>query len=298
VERFRQDPLLIGGLGGSGTRVFSRIARHGGRFMGSHVDPQEDATPFWRLYHCFARRYLEQGQRFSPAERTKVDTFLDSRVRVHLAGLPGRDQPWGVKNPRSIFMLPYWAERFPGVRFLHIVRNGLDMAYSANTNQLRDFGDVVLRDGINELSPARAILFWQEANRMAADFGECHLPGRYRRVRLEDLCADPAGVVDDVFAFIGAAPDDAAYCSALAEIRMTGTLGRWRDQPTEQMAGLARLAWGGLERFGYAGELTAAAPVVEVPYLHEDVHGREPLDAAKPVDSSRPSASRDGVSAW
>ena len=259
VESFRQDPLLIGGLGGSGTRVLSRIARHGGLFMG-YVDHHEDAKAFSRLYQRHARRYLEQGQRFSPAERATVDSFLDKRLRLHLDGLPGPDHPWGVKNPRSIFMLPYWAERFTGLRFLHVVRNGLDMAYSGNTNQLRKYGDVVLRDGMEELSPDRAILFWEEANRVAADFGERHLSGRYHRVLLEELCADPAGVVRDVFAFIGAAPDEAAYRNALAEVREPATLGRWRDQPIEQTARLAKLAWGGLEHFGYAGDLTMVAP--------------------------------------
>jgi len=251
---FRDDPLLIGALGGSGTRVFSKIARHAGIHMGAHVDGHEDAKPFSSFYRENARRYLEQGRRFTPEQRAEVDAALDERVRRHLERLRDPDRRWGVKNPRSMLLLPYWHERFPGLRFLHVVRHGLDMAYSDNDNQLRKYGDVVLGDGVETSSPERALLYWQEANRVAADYGERELGDRYARVRLEELCEDPRATVRRLFDFFAPA-DDSGYEAAVAEVGRPGTIGRWREHPAERNARLAELGREGLARFGYSAGL-------------------------------------------
>ena len=58
----------------------------------------------------------------------------------HCATLePGR--PWGWKEPRSIYLLPFFHQQLPALRFLHVVRDGRDMALSANQNQLRKHGN-------------------------------------------------------------------------------------------------------------------------------------------------------------
>jgi len=257
----REDPLLIGALGGSGTRVFSRIARHAGLFMGSEVDGHEDAKPFSDLYRRHARSFLEHGQTFPPPERVRADALLDERLARHLADLPSPDHPWGVKNPRSMLLLPYWHERFPRLRFLHVVRHGLDMAYSGNDNQLRKYGDLVIGDGVDRTAtrrhdetPRRALLYWAHANAAAADFGERRLGEHYCRVRLEDLCDEPEATVRRLFEFLGAARSQ-ALADAVAEVGRPRTLGRWRAEPAQASAELARVAPEALARFGYDRDL-------------------------------------------
>ena len=39
-------PYIIGGTGGSGTRVFARIVRRGGMFIGTNLNDSEDALDF------------------------------------------------------------------------------------------------------------------------------------------------------------------------------------------------------------------------------------------------------------
>lgn len=50
--------------------------------------------------------------------------FLALRSITRLAG------PWGWKDPRMIYTAPLWLPMFPGGKFVHIVRNGVDVASS------------------------------------------------------------------------------------------------------------------------------------------------------------------------
>src|SRR3954454_13002999 len=98
----RPDPLVIGAIGGSGTRVFSKISRRAGVFMGSNVDGQEDSQPLSRFYREFASKYLAVSGDLGVRQREQLTTFLADCLREHLEGLPDPDNPWGMKNPRSI----------------------------------------------------------------------------------------------------------------------------------------------------------------------------------------------------
>ena len=61
---------------------------------------------------------------------------LDAAVARHLAPLGGRPRPWGWKHPHSLLLLPLLVDAWPRLRFVHVVRDGRDMAFSANRNQL------------------------------------------------------------------------------------------------------------------------------------------------------------------
>ena len=76
----RADPLVIGAVGGSGTRVFSRIARHAGVFMGEHVDAQEDSVPLSRFYGEFASEYLAADGRLDPPRTDELSRRLHDEL--------------------------------------------------------------------------------------------------------------------------------------------------------------------------------------------------------------------------
>jgi hypothetical protein len=244
----RSDPLVIGAIGGSGTRVFSKICRHTGVFMGGHVDQQEDSQPLSRFYCEFASEYLAANGRLDDRQREQTSAFLADRLREHLEGLPAPDHPSGIKNSRSILMLPFWHERFPAMRFLHVIRNGLDMAYSEQQNQIRRHGDAILGRDIDRPGPERAMLWWARVNGAAADYGEAKLGDRYLRVRLEDLCAAPKRTVRSLFAFV---QSEGPMKAAVREVTTPQTLGRWRERPQSEVVQLTALGEAALKRFGY-----------------------------------------------
>jgi hypothetical protein len=195
------------------------------------------------VFHRNLPAYLAGGseEEFERAFRPAVD--------VHLAARPPQS-PWGWKTPRSLYLLPFLDRRLPGLRFLHVVRDGRDMAFSSNQLQLTAFGGILLgpeHDGLG--APERSIALWSRANCAAADFGERELGPRYARVRFEDLCRDPVGEAEAILRFFGLDPSVAAV--AHTEVESPASIGRWREHP-ELHASLARHGAEGLARFGYA----------------------------------------------
>jgi hypothetical protein len=218
--------------------------------MGSELNEAEDSEPVMRFYGAWLRRYLESGAQLgAEAEAARAD--FERALGAHLSGLEGRSGPWGVKVPRSILMLRYWHAAFPGLRFVHVVRDGLDMAYSRDRNQLRMVGDLVLDRAERRLGEIeQAIAYWQRVNLEAADYGQRRLPGRYLLVRFEDLCARPSEAYARVRDLVGgrrAAPDEIA-----AEVRAPASIGRWRRRPVQETRSLREVGAAALRRFGYA----------------------------------------------
>jgi hypothetical protein len=243
-------PNTIGATGGSGTRLVARIVREGGMFTGTDLNAYEDSLPF----AGFSDRWIDAfvrggGQPVSPELLARMRDDLDSLVRSHLDDLPASAGLWGWKEPRSIYLVPFFTSAMPSLRFLHFIRDGRDMAFSENQNQLVKHGDAVLGDALRkEKKPIRSIALWSRVNVAAADYGERRLGERYLRVRFEDLCAEPAENVRRIYDFFGLQGDAEAAATA---VRPPDTLGRWRKRRKGIVEALHRTAEPALARFGY-----------------------------------------------
>ena len=248
----RADPVVIGALGGSGTRVVARLARAGGVFMGSRLNWAEDSVPIMDFYEAWLRSYLERDGAFDAATSTAAEEQFDACLEEHLAAIDAPAAPWGVKVPRSILMLGYWQLRFPRFKFVHLIRSGLDMVYSDDRWQLNMFGDLVLSDEERRYDERlRAMAYWRKVNTLAADFGERELASRYLRIRFEDLCAEPERVGWELGQFLDSSDPAILAQAGIREITPPPTLGRWKHRPAEEVAELKRLGGVVLERFSY-----------------------------------------------
>ncbi len=158
---------------------------------------------------------------------------------------PGR--PWGWKEPRSIYLLPFLHRHLPALRFLHVVRDGRDMALSGNQNQLRKHGGAapIPRDGSE---PERSMALWSWVNLAAARYGEERLGDRYLRIRFEDLCARPVEVAGVVLGFFGI---DGDASLALDAVQAPASLGRWRSGSAARVAALEEQGREALVELGY-----------------------------------------------
>ena len=110
-----------------------------GMFTGARLNAYEDALAVRRVLRPLDQRVrAEQGAPASdgPA-RSGCGPILTPLVRTHLADLPRSATAWGWKEPRSIYLVPFLDAAMPSLRFLHFVRDGRDMAFSENQNQLR-----------------------------------------------------------------------------------------------------------------------------------------------------------------
>lgn len=239
-------PNVIGATGGSGTRVVARIIRQAGMFIGARRNAYEDALAFGEYSDRWINDFV-QAPDDTVLRQMRKD--LDAVVRDHLADLPEAAHAWGWKEPRSIYYVPLLHAVMPTLRFLHFVRDGRDMAFSENQNQLVKHGDAVLGEALRKTRTAtRSIRVWSRVNAAAADYGEQVLRDRYLRVRFEDFCAQPVESVARIFQFFGLRADAE---EAAAEVRPPDTLGRWQLRRKRVVDELHRTAERELARFGY-----------------------------------------------
>jgi Sulfotransferase family len=248
-------PNIIGGSGGSGTRVVARIARDGGMFIGTNLNNFEDALDFADYLDRWINVFMaSKMSALSPPGRAAMIRNLQRVLEKHLAPPHPTARAWGWKEPRSMFLLPFLHSQFPKMRFLHVIRDGRDMAYSTNQNQLRKHGCWLLdTTELRASQSMRSMAVWSRVNLVTADYGENILRTHYLRIRFEDLCYQPVPAIIQIFGFFGLAGE--ADHIARLEVRPPESLGRWRTQRRDTLAELRRLGHVALERFGYYGTL-------------------------------------------
>jgi sulfotransferase family protein len=242
------SPRIMGATGGSGTRVVARVARRAGLFIGTNLNPAEDSLDVAEYYDRWINPYYWHDHGWGPDVEGEMRTELVELLDRHREGSDGA--PWGWKEPRSIFLVSFLARALPGLRLLHVVRDGRDLAFSKNQNQPRKHADAFLgtESSLEAGAPARSIELWNAVNLRAADAAEAELGQRYLRIRYEDLCAEPEPVIENVLGFLELEGDSGELA---AEVEPPPTLGRWREADRALVAELERIATPALRRFGY-----------------------------------------------
>jgi hypothetical protein len=262
-------PIVIGALGGSGTRVPAEALIESGAHLGRDLNRARDNLLFTALFkrpRWFARadderihrqldtfvRYM-RGRRYGPADYARLaGCVIDHEPALNLRESAGRvsravtHRPaaeaagasvWGWKEPNSHVFLPQLIERFPGLRYVHVVRHGLDMAYTRNKTQLEVWG---AHFGIpspgDDASRASAQLdLWIATTRRAMDLGG-RLDERFLLMRYEDLCREPERELRRLFDLAGLHVDAAALTRISAAVDPPGSVGRWRAQGAERFS--------------------------------------------------------------
>lgn len=237
----------MGATGGSGTRVIARVARRSGLFIGTNLNPAEDALEVAEYYDRWINPHLSHVQGRGPDVEAEMRTELIALLGRHRAASDGG--AWGWKEPRSIFLVSFLARTLPGLRFVHLVRDGRDLAFSKNKNQPRKHADAFLGpESEDPTAPPRSIELWNAVNLSAADAAEAELGERYLRIRYEDLCAEPEPVIARLLDFLELEGDPARLAE---EVEPPPTLGRWRESDPALVERLQQIARPALERFGY-----------------------------------------------
>lgn len=244
----RAAPVAIGGVGGSGTRLVAQLLRAAGISIGDDFNESSDTLWFTLLFK--RREILECGEAefdlltdalvaalaggcpLAPATEARVRelaredraqypaSWLQERCESLLAASrrPAHGRPWGWKEPNTHVVIERLWQRIPGLRYVHVVRHGVDMAFSSNQNQLALWGPMVLGDE-GDATPRRSLAYWCRVHRrMQALFADN--PGRMYWLDYDALRRSPRVELDGLCEFMGI---DAS--------RMHGSLGAIRSQP-------------------------------------------------------------------
>ena len=159
-------PMVIGGTGGSGTRAVAAVVRAGGGNIGANLNHALDDREIADFHDRWINLWLTEPEASEAPMRRELTALLESR-----SGAAGETAVWGWKCPTSIYLLPFLDHVVPGFRFLHVVRDGRDMALSRNQNQLRKHGDAFLGD-TGDAGPRGSIVLRSRVNEEAAEVRE------------------------------------------------------------------------------------------------------------------------------
>ena len=273
-------PVVIGGVGGSGTRVVTDILMGLGYFMGDRLNSAHDnlwfrfflKRPQWFVAHrdvdpdevhlalaLMTRTMTGRGEWPAGATGFILKAVAEQRWRgcKRLRKLVFRKPPdlqgfrgWGWKEPNTYLYLNFLGAHYPGLKYIHTIRHGLDMAFSKTLGQLRHwafFFDLDVPEREEDIPPV-FLEFWIRANRRALAMGRALGPDRFHLLDFDRMCSDPLAEVEALTRFLGVelSADTAAKLAALP--RTPSSRGRYRQHgldafTDEQIAAVRELGF-------------------------------------------------------
>jgi hypothetical protein len=240
-------PVVIGGVGGSGTRVIASILQKVDFYVGRDLNRALDNLWFVLLFKhpkWFAKNSRRDGadilrglQVFERAMTGRLAPHLNEFAFIMRAAfamaltghtprgqgrglwplrrvlsilssrkaIPSEAVGWGWKEPNSHIYIEYLSAYFGQMKYIHVMRHGLDMAYSTNQQQLYNWGPILFGIQIPtspDLLPKASLNYWIKANERAVALGEHLLADRFFMLRYDDLCQRPQKEVKSLIKFL------------------------------------------------------------------------------------------------
>ena len=190
---------------------------------------------------------LEEWQRVARSQAEFADRF-----RVACLGRSGK-RIWADKTPENVLRFDFVLRHFPNASFVHVVRDGRDVATS-----LRLQSWMKLRDRSSPDALAQCAAYWAERARAGRRMlGHA----RYVEVRYEDLVCRPELTLRHLLEFFGLAWDegmlrtDAAAAEAASRPIFATSVGRWRRElSSAEIDGMRQICGPLLGELGYESD--------------------------------------------
>ena len=287
VQHTLSTPVLLIGQPRSGTSITAQMLR---KYLKVNFGPESQF--FIRLYHrldqygdlnddanlralirdisrerCFRRNQfgfqVDQERIFkSLPSRTYSDVIWT--IYSHFAAHNGLCR-WGDKTPEYILHLPILYAMFPTAQFIHLVRDGRDVALSHFDTHFGAKNEVV------------ASFDWRHQIALAQAF-KTQLPAeQFTEFRYEDLLADPMSVFQHLIDFLQIDDADrslARYIEKHAPRELASTNAfKWKQQFTHrQKRNYERVAREALESYHYETIFEKLKPLGRVARLYWLLH--------------------------
>ena len=225
-SRSKLPLLILGGSDGSGTRAFVDVLGH--LHVPMLVDDQATldihAPCFYHgdgwphvVNRVMNETHLAHYEFADLPEEVQQELHEQMRLcfREHYApramrllveaNQKGKDLPdriqYGFKAPVSMLLLPVLLETFETVKFLHVIRDGRDIALSSNTSPVDKFyqtfypnateQETAIHEAIgSDTVPVKQVMamqLWNDWNTQVYEFGTTHPSIDYLPIKTEDL---------------------------------------------------------------------------------------------------------------
>jgi len=227
------NPVAIGGIGGSGTRMIANILKETGFYLGDTLNKPLDNLWFSLLFkrietikltdaefHTLAGIFLNamtNRNEFTDVQQTLIKSLSTENRNVFrkdwmqmsadsilsVAEHPRTPNPlWGWKDPNTHMVIDRWISILPNMKYIHVIRNGLDMAFSKNQNQLKLWGSYILGQDYISVTPGNSLKFWCAAHRRLLKVRSL-TKANFCLLRFDNFCSDPESGLNELCSFLG-----------------------------------------------------------------------------------------------
>lgn len=260
------SPVAIGGVGGSGTRLMAQLLGQMGFYIGSDLNEPRDNLWFTLLFkrpelwqgkeeefaHCLSVfvNVMCERRKLSPQEEQWLGTLATQERSQHT--MPWLRQrweslvwvtrqasfscgPWGWKEPNTHIFVERIQMHLPKLRYIHVARNGLDMAYSNNQNQLQLWGPLFFPNENVQVSPQWSLRYWCAVHRRIMDWGK-DMGDRFLFINYDQFCQSPGPGLDALCQFLGIDVLAKHKARLLESVKPPESIGRFRSAGLETFA--------------------------------------------------------------
>mgnify|MGYP000184971871 CR=1 FL=1 len=141
---------------------------------------------------------------------------------------------WGWKEPNTHIVIPQLRQCLPGLKYLHVMRNGLDMAYSSNQTQLRFWGAWLIGEKI-EVTPRYSLKYWRLVHERILSLG-LEMGVDLLLLDYDQFCLNPAEGLRRLLAFLGLDISQARQIQLITHVHPPASLGRFKQHGTQDFA--------------------------------------------------------------
>lgn len=248
------NPISIGGVGGSGTRLIAEMAINLGFKMGEDLNKANDNLLFTLLFKDpkFIKAssdeiYLKYkilkrsicNLPLSLEERKHINLCVNSRPQHTIEWLETRrdnacnetchNRPinnWGWKEPNTHVYINQLLTHDKELKYIHVVRNGLDMAFSANQNQFKIWCEHFLNEK-QAYSPENSFKYWIAVHERILEL-KGHFPERIHILNYDRLINHDKNECEALFHFFNV--EENAWKEVMKLVLKPKSVGRYLNK--------------------------------------------------------------------
>lgn len=248
------QPIAIGGLGGSGTRLFAQIMYLFDVYMGNNINDTDDnlfitflfkrkeilnisKNDFNIFFNIFEKKIF--GIELNRKERKIIKYIYNNKTKQdYLYDRDGtfRDllnktvskkfTNWGWKEPNTHILLPFLLKRYPRIKYIHIMRNGLDMAFSKNKNQIKFWTNY-------KPTPKNMLHYWTKIHKKVFKLQKKY-PDNIIIIDYDNFCLNPDKNIPKLLNFLNFTKNDDIIKEIKSIIKIPKTIDRYKSNDMTQ----------------------------------------------------------------
>ncbi len=245
--------VAIGGVGGSGTRVVAQMLKELGYFIGNDLNSANDNLLFTLLFKredILVKTDKEIEELFDIFIKVlKQSEILNINELNNLKELASVDRPqhkkewlqereknithqftssyYGWKEPNTHIVIERLFKLDNNLKFIYVYRNGLDMAYSANQNQLKLWGNIFFNEKNVEINPQNSLKYWCMVHKRVLKLKE-EYSNRVYMLDFDDLCINSEKSIKNLLTFLSVENFDVNILKNL--VKKPDSIGRYKKE--------------------------------------------------------------------